>query len=166
MNIMERMKKLIWGIVIILGCIGIDQITKLIARKSLQGKPSVPVIKDFFHFTYVENRGGAWGAFSGKLWLFIIITVFALGLMFYLMKDFDIVNNKLYSISICLIIAGAIGNFIDRIVFKYVTDFLDFYIFGYDFPVFNVADICITIGVAMLLVKIIFFYNSEPGATV
>ena len=166
MNIMERMKKLIWGIVIILGCVGIDQITKVIARKSLQGKPSVPVIKDFFHFTYVENRGGAWGAFSGKLWLFIIITVFALGLMFYLMKDFDIVNNKLYSISICLIIAGAIGNFIDRIVFKYVTDFLDFYIFGYDFPVFNVADICITIGVAMLLVKIIFFYNSEPGATV
>lgn len=166
MNIMERMKKLIWGIVIILSCIGIDQITKLIARKSLQGKPSVPVIKDFFHLTYVENRGGAWGAFSGKLWLFIIITVFALGLMFYLMKDFDIVNNKLYSISICLIIAGAIGNFIDRIVFKYVTDFLDFYIFGYDFPVFNVADICITIGVAMLLVKIIFFSNSEPGATV
>jgi signal peptidase II len=73
------------------------------------------------------------------------------------MKDFDLKNNAFYSIALALVISGAIGNFIDRVIFKYVTDFLDFYIFGYDFPVFNVADICITIGVIMLLVKITFF---------
>ncbi len=164
MMILERLKKMIWGFVIIIGCIGLDQITKAIARSSLKPKGSITIIKNFFKFTYVENKGGAWGAFSGKLWLFIIITVFALGVMFYLLKDFNLQNNKMYSIGLCLIIAGAIGNFIDRLALKYVTDFLDFYIFGYDFPVFNVADICIVIGVFMLIVQILFFSKAEVGA--
>ena len=155
---------MIWGFVIIIGCIGIDQITKAIARSILKPKGSITIIKNFFKFTYVENKGGAWGAFSGKLWLFIIITVIALGIMFYLLKDFNLQNNKMYSIGLCLIIAGAIGNFIDRLALKYVTDFLDFYIFGYDFPVFNVADICIVIGVFMLIVQILFFSKAEVGA--
>ena len=154
---------MIWGFIIIIGCIVIDQITKIIARQYLMPKKQVVIIKNFFNFTYVENKGGAWGMFGGKLWLFIIITIIALGVLFYLFKDFDLKNNPLYSISLSLIIAGAIGNFIDRLAFKYVTDFLDFYIFGYDFPVFNVADICVTIGVGMLLVKILFF-SPEAGA--
>ena len=164
MFILERLKKMIWGFVIIIGCIGIDQITKAIARSYLKPKSSITIIKNFFKFTYVENKGGAWGAFSGKLWLFIIITVIALGVMFYLLKDFNLQTNKMYSIGLCLIIAGAIGNFIDRLALKYVTDFLDFYIFGYDFPVFNVADICIVIGVFMLIVQILFFSKAEVGA--
>lgn len=147
---------MIWGIVIIAFCIGLDQITKVIARSYLAPRGSVTVIKNFFKFTYVENRGGAWGIFGGNLWLFIIITIASLAFMIYLMKDFNLKTNPLYSIALVLVIAGAIGNFIDRIIFKYVTDFLDFYIFGYDFPVFNVADICITIGVFMLLIKILF----------
>ena len=164
MAILERLRKMIWGFIIIIGCIGIDQITKVIARSYLKPKGSITIIKNFFKFTYVENKGGAWGAFSGKLWLFIIITVIALGIMFYLLKDFNLQNNKMYSIGLCLIIAGAIGNFIDRLALKYVTDFLDFYIFGYDFPVFNVADICIVIGVFMLIVQILFFSKAEVGA--
>jgi len=154
---LERIKKMIWGILIIVFCIALDQVTKAIARVSLQPKGSITIIKNFFEFTYVENRGGAWGSFSGKLWLFVIITIAALGFMFYLMKDFDLKTNAFYSIGLVLIIAGAIGNFIDRIIFKYVTDFLDFNIFGYDFPVFNVADICITVGVFMMIIKLIFF---------
>ena len=157
MIIFERIKKMIWGIIIIIGCITIDQITKAVVRTNLRPKGSVTVIKDFFKLTYVENRGGAWGIFGGKLWLFIIITVLALGFMFYLLKDFNLKTNAFYSISLCLVIAGAIGNFIDRLFLNFVTDFLDFYIFGYDFPVFNVADICITIGVFMLMAKLLFF---------
>lgn len=158
--IMERFKKMFWGIVIIVFCIGLDQLTKVLARVYLKNKPIV-IIKNFFNLTYVENRGGAWGAFSGRLWLFILITVAALSLLFYLFKDFNLENNKFYSIGIALVISGAIGNFIDRIIFKYVTDFLDFKIFGYDFPVFNVADICITIGVAMLIIKLVILKDSK-----
>ena len=111
---------MIWGIIIIISCIGIDQITKAIVRTSLRPKGSVTVIKNFFKLTYVENRGGAWGVFGGKLWLFIIITVLALGFMFYLLKDFNLKTNAFYSISLCLVIAGAIGNFIDRIFLNFV----------------------------------------------
>ena len=160
---MVRFKKMIWGLIIIFGSIVLDQVTKILARSFLQPKGSISIIKNFFHFTYVENRGGAWGVLGGKLIVFIIITVISLAIMIYLLKDFDIKNNSLYSIGLCLMIAGTIGNFIDRIIFHYVTDFLDFYIFGYDFPVFNVADICITCGVALLIIKILFFSSSETG---
>ncbi len=157
----ERFKKMYIGIIIIISLIGIDQITKFITRKYLAPKGSVPVIKNFFSFTYVENQGGAWGALSGKYWFFIIITIFALGVLGYLFKDFDIKNNCLYSIGLCLLIAGTIGNFIDRLVFKFVTDFLDFNFFGYNFPVFNVADICLTCGVIAIIIRILFFKEVE-----
>ena len=80
------------------------------------------------------------------------------------LKDFNLKTNPFYSVGLCLIISGAIGNFIDRIVFKYVTDFLDFYIFGYDFPVFNVADICIVIGAFMLIFQILFLSKTEVAS--
>ena len=112
----------------------------------------------------MENRGGAWGIFGGNLTLFIIITIISLGAMIFFFKDFNLKTDPLYSISLCLLIAGTIGNFIDRIIFKYVTDFLDFYIFGYDFPVFNVADICIVLGVGLLILKILFFSKGEVSA--
>lgn len=153
---MEKIKKMIIGIVIIIILIIVDQITKYIARHSLENN-SVIVIKNFFNLTLVKNTGGAWGFLAGKLWLFIITTLIALGGMFYFFKDFDLKTNTLFSIALCLLIAGAIGNFIDRLFISYVTDFLDFKIFGYDFPVFNVADICITLGVITLLIKLLFF---------
>ena len=149
------------GIIIILGLIGVDQITKFVARKYLLPKGSVTIIKNFFNFTYVENRGGAWGSLSGKYWFFIIITIIALGVLTYLFKDFDLVNNKVYSIGLCFLVAGTLGNFIDRVVFKYVTDFLDFNFFGYDFPVFNVADMCLTCGVILMVIKVLFLSKAE-----
>ena len=162
--ILGKVKKMIWGVLIIFGLIALDQVTKVIARVCLQPKGSIQIIKNFFHFTYVENRGGAWGIFGGNLTLFIIITIISLGAMIFFFKDFNLKTDPLYSISLCLLIAGTIGNFIDRIIFKYVTDFLDFYIFGYDFPVFNVADICIVLGVGLLILKILFFSKGEVSA--
>lgn len=157
----ERLKRMYIGIIIILGLIGIDQVTKFVARKYLMPKGSVTVIKGFFNFTYVENRGGAWGTLSGKYWFFIIITIIALGVLGYLFKDFNLKNNTVYSIGLCLLLAGTLGNFIDRIIFKYVTDFLDFTFFGYDFPVFNVADMCLTCGVILIIIKVLFLTKGE-----
>lgn len=162
--ILGKVRKMIWGVLIIFGLVALDQVTKVIARIYLQPKGSIQIIKNFFHFTYVENRGGAWGIFGGNLALFIIITIISLGAMIFFFKDFDLKADSLYSISLCLLIAGTIGNFIDRVIFKYVTDFLDFYIFGYDFPVFNVADICIVLGVGLLVLKILFFSKGEVSA--
>ena len=162
--ILERLKKMIWGIVIIIAGIGLDQITKLLARKFLAPKKSITIIKDFFNLTYVENKGGAWGTFSGKLWLFIIVTVIALGVMFYLLKDFDLKNNKLYSIGLTLVISGAIGNFIDRVINGYVIDFVYFELIN--FPVFNVADIYITVSGFFLIILFLFYYNDDDFDTV
>ena len=67
----------------------------------------------------------------------------------------------MYSIGLCFLVAGTLGNFIDRIIFKYVTDFLDFNFFGYDFPVFNVADICLTCGVILMIIKVLFLSKAE-----
>lgn len=151
-----KVKKMILGIGLILLGIAIDQITKYIAIVQLRDQPSVPVIKSFFELTYVENTGGAWGALGGHLWLFITVTIIALGIFAYLMKDFNLQTHPFYSISLILIITGTIGNFIDRLFRGFVVDFLNFYIFGYDFPVFNFADMCLTVGVGILLVDIIF----------
>lgn len=156
-----RLKKMYIGIIIIIFLIGIDQITKFIARKYLAPKGSVPIINNFFSFTYVENQGGAWGTLSGKYWFFICITIVALGVLGYLFKDIDLKQNTLYSIGLCLLIAGTIGNFIDRIVFKFVTDFIHFNFFGYNFPVFNIADICLTCGVIAIIIKVLFMKEVE-----
>lgn len=153
----ERIKKMVIGFLIIVISIILDQLTKYLARTHLESAGSITIIKGFFNLTYVENRGAAWGMLSGKLWLFYVITFVSLFVMGYLFKDFNIKDNALYSIGLALVIGGTIGNFIDRAIFKYVTDMFDFYIFGYNFPVFNIADICLTCGVFLIVIKLIFF---------
>lgn len=134
-----------------LGLIIIDQITKVIASNYLND--SVKIIKDFFYFTYVENTGAAWGVFNNYLILLILITFVALYLIYKYSKNF--VDNKRNNVAFSLLYAGIIGNLIDRICFGHVRDFIDFKIFGYDFPVFNIADMAICIGVFLLVLAII-----------
>lgn len=145
------------GVGIILFGIILDQVTKILAVSYLQPKGSVKVINNFFSLTYVENDGGAWGIFSGKMWMFYIITLFAIGIFVYMMKDFNLKTNTVYSIAMSLIITGTLGNFIDRVFRKFVVDFIEIDLFSYkSFPVFNIADICLSIGVALLLIDILF----------
>ncbi len=87
--------------------------------------------------------------------IFFLITALAFVLFYYLAKDIDFIEKKLYSASVILLISGAIGNFIDRLLYGYVVDFLDFYIFGYDFPTFNVADIALVVGVTIFAFDIL-----------
>ncbi|MFA6627827.1 MAG: signal peptidase II [Bacilli bacterium] len=161
----DKLKMLLIALLIIVIGILIDQVTKALVVKHIftgvydsYGRPinqDVQVIQHFFKLSYAENTGGGWSIFEGKLWFFYTVTILALFAFGYFMKDFDLKQYPLYSVALILMITGTIGNFIDRIIHKYVVDFLDFIIFGYDFPMFNVADSCLTIGVAGLLVAVL-----------
>ena len=155
-------------IIIVLGFL-FDFLTKKIATNNLtyyigSNKQVISaernvVIDGFFYFSYARNTGGGWSIFSGKMWILISATLIALGIFFYLLKNFDIKKRPLYSIGLSLMVAGTFGNFFDRIVYGYVTDFFDFIIFGYDYPIFNIADTLLVIGVILLIIQIIFFYK-------
>lgn len=129
----------------------IDQITKVLTRTYLDLYDSVPVIKNFFHLTYVTNDGMAFGInFPGGIYVFSVISIILTGFIFvYLWKEQH--NHFLMRLSLALILAGAIGNLIDRLLFGKVVDFFDFMIGNYHWYIFNVADSSVTIGMAVFL---------------
>jgi len=114
----------------------------------------IEVIKGFFYITEVKNTGGAWGVFSGNVFLLAIISAIVIIVLYYFLKS----EKKITKLSItyyAMLFAGIIGNFIDRLVNGYVIDFLNFYIFGYDYPVFNVADIFIVLGIILMIIDVV-----------
>lgn len=133
----------------------LDQVTKQLIANSMKLFERIEVINNFFYISSHRNDGGAWGILGGEMLIFYFITALAFVLFYYLIKEANFENKKLYSFSIILLISGAIGNFIDRLLFGYVVDFLDFYIFGYDFPTFNVADIALVVGVTIFAFDIL-----------
>ena len=133
----------------------LDQLTKQYIASSMSLYESTEVIKEFFYITSHRNEGAAWGILQGEMIIFFFITVVAFVLFYYLVKEIDFKEKIIYSSSVLLLIAGAIGNFIDRLLFGYVVDFLDFIIFGYDFPTFNVADMALVIGVSLFAFDIL-----------
>lgn len=144
------------GIIVLLA----DIFTKRIAVAALSGGTSIPIIKNVFHLTYVENRGIAFGAFSGGRTFFIIVSIIMIAVLFiYLYKTPRAKRTVLQKSSLALVIGGAVGNLIDRIRLGYVIDFFDFRLI--DFPVFNVADIAVCIGVGMLMIHLIFFDDNS-----
>lgn len=137
----------------------IDQYTKALAVSKLKAA-SVPVINDFFHLTYVENTGAAFGMFKNGNMVFILLTsIILLGII----VAFAVVRprEKLVKISAGLIMGGAAGNIADRIFRGFVVDFLDFR--AISFPVFNVADSCVVIGAVLICAYLIFFDKKEAA---
>ena len=130
-----------------------DQITKQVALIKLKGQPSVILIKDFLYFSYVENRGAAFGIFQNMRAVFVILTVIVFAAIIIMNKKNN--YNFFTRTALGLISGGAAGNFLDRVKQSYVIDFIDIK-FGnyYDFPVFNLADIFIVTGTALLMVLI------------
>ncbi|OGX17488.1 MAG: signal peptidase II [Omnitrophica WOR_2 bacterium RBG_13_44_8b] len=131
-------------LIIIFVILSLDQLTKLLVTKSLLYNQSIPLIKGIFHLTLIHNRGAAFGILKNQLPLFIITSIFAVILIYLNLKDKN--KGKLYTVALSFILAGALGNLIDRLFLGYVIDFLDFRIW----PVFNVADSAITIGVILM----------------
>lgn len=135
---------------IILLCI--DQISKLLVVNLLTKTDSITIIKNFFYLTYINNDGAAFSILVGKRIFLILIAVLVIVMLIRYIKKNNI-QNKLELVSISLIIGGSLGNLMDRLVRGYVIDFLDFKLFNYNFPIFNLADTFIVIGVFLLLLK-------------
>lgn len=132
----------------------IDQVTKWIIASSMKIGDSYEVIPNFLNITSHRNNGAAWGILSGKMFFFYIITVIILiVLVLFFIKEAQ--YNLFMQLAISLLFAGALGNFIDRLLNGEVVDFIDTNIFGYDFPIFNVADSSLTIGVILVIIALL-----------
>ena len=159
----------------------VDQLTKSAAVAALKGNAPVTVIKGFADFEYLENTGAAFGILENAMWFFYLITVVIFiviaviwirihtGLLQYaaVTEDAEKFNQKNFNGMLFLgfllaaLAAGAIGNLIDRLVNGYVVDFIRFTFI--QFPIFNFADICVTVSVVLLCVFFIFVYREDPA---
>lgn len=139
----------------------VDQITKVISYNKLgkTGHEKI-LIKNVLHLTYVENEGAAWGMMAGRQIFFIILTVIMLAVMIFVFIKSQ-KSCKLIGLRIVLAIlaAGAVGNLIDRIMQSYVRDFI--YFKCINFPVFNFADICVTVSMVILVILMLFVYKED-----
>jgi signal peptidase II len=138
---------LVLGLAVVL----LDQLTKQWIRSSFIHGETRPVIEGFFNLVYVRNDGAAWNILSGQGWILISISIAVLAMLFIYRRSFmqDKLSRK---ILMGLLVGGIAGNLIDRILFGWVTDFLDFQFGTYHYPSFNVADsaICIAVGLYIL----------------
>ncbi|MBO5733516.1 MAG: signal peptidase II [Clostridia bacterium] len=128
------------------------------APQLIDGVTNIPLFKDVFHFTYVENPGAGWGIFSDHTWLLTIVTfVVIIAAVTYMVVKRP--ANRLLVTGVTFMIGGAVGNLIDRVRLGYVIDFFDFTLI--DFPVFNVADCFITVGAIIFVIYVIFFSDKK-----
>ena len=139
----------------------LDQFSKYFVKTNLNLYDSVPVIENFFHITFITNSGMAFGInFPGGIYFFTVASFFLTILLFwYLWQERD--STIYIRLSLALIIGGAIGNLIDRILYQKVVDFFDFMIGTYHWYVFNVADASVSIGMVILLIHSFFFSNNQ-----
>lgn len=135
--------------------IGIDQLTKKLVVDNMELGESIQVIENFLYITSHRNPGAAWGILAGQMWFFYIVTIVVIvGLVVYIQKMAK--QHVLLGTALALMLGGAIGNFIDRVLHQEVVDFVHTYIFGYNFPIFNVADSALTVGVVLLIIFMLF----------
>jgi signal peptidase II len=153
-----------WLVVILV----FDQFSKLIVDRSMPLHHTIPIIDGLFNLTYVRNTGAAFGIFAGshqafRLPFLIGVSVLAIGFIFVMLMRLRASATGLIT-ALALILGGAIGNLIDRLVYGEVIDFLDVYLSEYHWPAFNVADSCITIGVAITLYFLLTAKGEDPFA--
>lgn len=146
--------------ILALCCVVLDQFVKWIITHMIDFMEQKFVIPDFFYITYVRNYGAAWSILDGNRAFFIFMAFFCLALIYY----FFIYHQKLSKREILgygLLIGGIIGNLIDRMILGYVVDYIGLIFFGYHYPVFNIADVCIVGSVFIILYHLWKERNSD-----
>lgn len=146
-----------WGILLVIAIVACDQLSKYAIRSLFNVNESVSVFGDFFELRYIQNNGAAFSSFAGKQAFLIAVSIIAIiGAAFFLRKMKS--EGAMFKVALLCIIAGGIGNLIDRFLLGYVTDMLSFSIFP---PVFNIADIAVCLGCGILIVYVLFFMKDD-----
>ena len=146
-----------WGILLVIAIVACDQLSKYAIRSLFNVNESVSVFGDFFELRYIQNDGAAFSSFAGKQAFLIAVSIIAIiGAAFFLRKMKS--EGAMFKVALLCIIAGGIGNLIDRLLLGYVTDMLSFSIFP---PVFNIADIAVCLGCGILIVYVLFFMKDD-----
>lgn len=156
----NKIVSIVFSIALIITLVLLDQFTKIAAIKNLMNQEDFVLIPGVLQLHYLENTGAAFSILEGKQIIFAIITpILLIALLYILIK---MPQNKKYTALnyiIVFLIAGAIGNYIDRIANNYVVDFIYFSLIN--FPVFNVADCYVTVSVILLFILILFYYKDD-----
>jgi signal peptidase II len=155
-------KKFVYTIA--MGFMLLDQLIKLIVTANMNLHDEISIIPNFFSLYYIKNTGAAFSIFGNKTLFLIIISLICLIVLKNYIKKLKSVTN-LSIISLGLMTGGIIGNLFDRILYKSVIDYLSFNFFGYSFPVFNLADIGITVGAALLILDLIIEDKKKKSTT-
>lgn len=136
--------------------VGLDQLTKWLVVKNMELGEHISVLDPYISLLSHRNRGAAWGMLEGKMWLFFIVTIVVVAAIIYFFHT-EGKKDRLLGVSLMLLLGGAIGNFIDRLVRGEVVDFISVLIpvINYDFPIFNVADAALTIAVILILLHVV-----------
>ena len=143
----------------------LDQLTKQIIDANVPFRETISVIGNFFLITHVLNDGAAFSMLPGAQTLFIVITIFvAIGIVWYIERNRR-TGRPLLLTAFGLVLGGALGNFIDRVLYGHVIDFLQFNFGSYTFPIFNVADVGIVTGVGLILLDAVLDMRREQGKT-
>ena len=145
--------KVLQFITVIFGVV-LDRVTKALAVKYLVPIRDFPIIRGVFHLTYAENTGAGFSILEGNRLFLIVIPIIVAAFLVYMLLSKK-VTSRLFSWSLALVLSGAVGNLIDRIFSGYVVDMFNFTLIN--FPIFNVADIFVTVGAVLLFIYIIFF---------
>ena len=143
----------------------LDQLSKLLVVRSMRLGQNIPIIPGFFDLTFVLNPGAAFSLFATlPEWVrnpFFILISAAAAILIVAYRSRYLRENRLASVSLALILGGAIGNLIDRLWYGVVVDFLDAHIYQYHWPIFNVADSAISVGVTLLLLEMLLEWRRE-----
>lgn len=156
---MRFLKRNYW-IVITFFCVLLDQISKFLVEWLIPYRDTVFIIPDFFSLHHTRNNGAAFGILAGYRWVFMTVTALIIIFAIYLICSKKI-RNFWGVLSLSLVIGGGIGNMIDRIICGEVTDFFAFTFWGYEFAVFNVADIFVCCGTILLAIYILFTHDFD-----